>query len=108
MTYLKGYMKAVKTHLQETKPDRVAEFEKGAQAAAKKILGNFKDYEFYTGEGMNPDGCAGVNRISSSVELMPGFSSTGWSPFSTTGRTGPLLISPCEPPPPSRSLTVHV
>merc|ERR1711939_597356 len=22
----------------------------------KKILGNFKDYEFYTGEGMNPDG----------------------------------------------------
>lgn len=57
MTYLKGYMKAVKAHLQESNPDRVAEFEKGAQAAAKKIITNFKDYEFYTGEGMNPDGC---------------------------------------------------
>lgn len=57
MTYLKGYMKAVKEKLQETDPDRVPAFEKGAQAAAKKILGNFKDYEFFTGESMNPDGC---------------------------------------------------
>jgi hypothetical protein len=49
-------MKAVKAHLQETSPDRVAEFEKGAQVFAKKIVGNFKDYEFYVGESMNPDG----------------------------------------------------
>ncbi len=49
-------MKAVKQHLQENKPDRVDAFEKGAQAFAKKIIGNFKDYEFYTGENMNPDG----------------------------------------------------
>ena len=39
-------MKAVKTHLQEKKPEEVEEFEKGAQAFAKKIVGNFKDYEF--------------------------------------------------------------
>ncbi|KAM0787972.1 hypothetical protein ACM66B_006174 [Microbotryomycetes sp. NB124-2] len=56
MVYIKGYMKAVKAHLQETKPDRVAAFEAGAQTWVKKVLGNFKDYEFYTGESMNPDG----------------------------------------------------
>ncbi|KAF8743207.1 TCTP family, partial [Rhizoctonia solani] len=56
LTYLKGYMKAVKTHLSTTKPDRVEAFEKGAQAYAKKIVANFKDFEFYTGESMNADG----------------------------------------------------
>ncbi|KAI0750799.1 translationally controlled tumor-associated [Daedaleopsis nitida] len=56
LTYLKSYMKAIKTHLQETKPNRVEAFEKGAQAFAKKLVANFKDYEFYTGENMNPDG----------------------------------------------------
>jgi len=56
LSYLKGYMKAVKAHLAEKNPDRVAAFEKGAQAFAKKIVANFKDFEFYTGEGMNPDG----------------------------------------------------
>ncbi|KAK1236626.1 hypothetical protein PQX77_000178 [Marasmius sp. AFHP31] len=56
LTYLKGYMKAVKENLQQTNPDRVEAFEKGAQAFAKKVVGNFKDYEFYIGENMNPDG----------------------------------------------------
>ncbi|KAJ8503047.1 hypothetical protein ONZ45_g11195 [Pleurotus djamor] len=56
LTYLKGYMKAVKGKLAETNPDRVAEFEKGAAAFAKKIVGNFKDFEFYIGENMNPEG----------------------------------------------------
>jgi hypothetical protein len=36
-------MKAVKAQLPE---DRVAAFEKGAQAYVKKIVANFKDYEF--------------------------------------------------------------
>ena len=49
-------MKAVKKHLEENQPDRVAAFEKGAQEFAKKIVGNFKDYEFYVGESMNPEG----------------------------------------------------
>jgi hypothetical protein len=56
LTYLKGYMKAVKNKLGETKPDRVEAFEKGAQTYARKIVANFKDFEFYTGENMNPDG----------------------------------------------------
>jgi len=54
--HLKDYMKAVKAKLQESKPDRVSTFEKNAQVFAKKIVGNFKDYEFFTGESMNPDG----------------------------------------------------
>ena len=49
-------MKAVKTHLAETNPERIPAFEKGASVFAKKVLGNFKDYEFWTGESMNPDG----------------------------------------------------
>lgn len=56
LTYLKGYMKAVKAHLQEHNPDRLAGFEKEAAEAAKKVIANFKDYEFFTGESMNPDG----------------------------------------------------
>lgn len=49
-------MKSVKAKLQETKPEAVEAFEKNAAAFAKKIVTNFKDYEFYTGESMNPDG----------------------------------------------------
>ena len=49
-------MKAVKEHLAATNPERVPIFEKNAAAFAKKIVANFKDYDFYTGESMNPDG----------------------------------------------------
>ncbi|KAI0068754.1 translationally controlled tumor-associated [Artomyces pyxidatus] len=56
LTYLKGYMKAIKAKLAESDPERVDAFEKGAQAFAKKLVANFKDYEFYTGEQMDPEG----------------------------------------------------
>jgi hypothetical protein len=51
-------MKAVKEALRNKGADDAAikEFETKAGAYAKKIIGNFKDYEFYTGESMNPDG----------------------------------------------------
>lgn len=39
-------MKAVKAKLAVSNPERVAAFEKGAQAFAKKIVASFKDYEF--------------------------------------------------------------
>ncbi|CCE62420.1 hypothetical protein TPHA_0C02670 [Tetrapisispora phaffii CBS 4417] len=55
LTYMKGYMKAIKARLQESDPDAVATFEKGAQTYAKKVIGSFKDWEFYTGESMDPD-----------------------------------------------------
>lgn len=39
-------MKKIKAHLQEANPDRVEPFEKDAAAFAKKVVTNFKDYEF--------------------------------------------------------------
>ncbi|KAH3899865.1 probable Translationally-controlled tumor protein homolog [Saccharomycodes ludwigii] len=56
ITYIKGYMKYIKNKLQETNPDEIPVFEKGAQAYVKKVLGSFKDWEFYTGESMDPEG----------------------------------------------------
>ncbi|KAI9325693.1 translationally controlled tumor protein [Zopfochytrium polystomum] len=56
MTYIKGYMKALKTYLAENNPDRAPVFEKKIQPAVKKILEKFSDFEFYVGENMNPDG----------------------------------------------------
>ncbi|KAF4120303.1 Translationally controlled tumor protein [Geosmithia morbida] len=59
LTYLKGYMKSVKTKLQEKNApaETITAFEKGAQAYVKeKLLPNFKDLEFYTGESQDPDG----------------------------------------------------
>lgn len=51
-------MKAVKSKLKEkgASDDEVTAFEKGASAFAKKIVANFKDYEFLIGESMDPDG----------------------------------------------------
>lgn len=51
-------MKAVKAKLNENgaSEDEIKEFEKGAQGFAKKIVANFKDYEFLIGESMDPDG----------------------------------------------------
>ena len=51
-------MKTTKKRLQEEgkSDDVITHFEKGAAAFAKKIVGSFKDYEFFTGESMNPDG----------------------------------------------------
>ncbi len=51
-------MKKVKEALKEkgASEETIAEFEKGAQAYAKKIVANFKDFDFYVGESMDPDG----------------------------------------------------
>ncbi|KAL2164692.1 hypothetical protein VTH06DRAFT_3909 [Thermothelomyces fergusii] len=55
---LKAYMKSVKTKLQEAgkSAEEVKEFETKASGFAKKIIANFNDYEFFTGNSMNPDG----------------------------------------------------
>jgi hypothetical protein len=53
-----GYMKAVKKKMEETgkSEEEIKEFEISAAAYAKKIVGDFKDYDFYVGESMDPDG----------------------------------------------------
>ncbi|KAI0682714.1 translationally controlled tumor-associated [Cytidiella melzeri] len=56
LSYLKDYMKEIKKRLVESNPGDVEAFEKGAQVFAKNIVANFKDYEFYTGESMTPEG----------------------------------------------------
>ena len=48
-------MKAVKAYLEKEKPDQVEAFEKGAQVFAKKIVGNFKDYEFVRSTALAAD-----------------------------------------------------
>lgn len=56
LTYIKGYMKRVKAHLAEKNPEGIEAFEKGATAYVKKVVGSFADWEFFTGESMDPDG----------------------------------------------------
>lgn len=53
-------MKAVKKHLEATDPDRVAVFEEKVAPFVKKVIGGFKDYEFYVGESMNPEGAVAL------------------------------------------------
>jgi len=51
-------MKKVREAMQKNGADeeKIKEFEKGASAYAKKIVADFKNYDFYTGESMDPDG----------------------------------------------------
>jgi len=56
--HLKTYMKKVKEALKAKGADdaTVKAFETGASAYAKKIIANFKDYEFFMGPSMDADG----------------------------------------------------
>lgn len=47
MTYIKGYMAKLKKHIEETNPERVQPFMKGAQSFVKTVLGDFKNFELY-------------------------------------------------------------
>ena len=49
-------MKSIKGKLEEQRPERVKPFMTGATEQIKHILANFKNYQFFTGENMNPDG----------------------------------------------------
>ncbi|MFC8567459.1 translationally-controlled tumor protein [Streptomyces sp. NPDC057245] len=55
-TYIKRYTQAVEAKLQEGAPERVEGFKAEARVLIKKILRDFENYEFYTGQGMDPDG----------------------------------------------------
>ncbi|KAK4993756.1 hypothetical protein LTR66_005922 [Elasticomyces elasticus] len=80
LAYLKGYMKKVKESMKAkgASDDDVKEFEKGAQAYAKKIIANFKDYDFYTGETMDPDG----------MVILMNYREDGTTPFITVWKHG--------------------
>jgi len=56
MTHIKEYMKEVKTKLEkDNHPDKDL-FQKNVQDFVKDVLGNFKDYQFFCGENMKPEG----------------------------------------------------
>lgn len=102
-------MKAVKAHLQEKSPEDVEAFEKGAQTFAKKIIANFKDYEFYSGESMNPDGMVAllVSVVSGVDCTEPCCAARRWELVCALG--APRSIPPPHPPlhthPPSPTST---
>ncbi|KAK3840019.1 MAG: translationally controlled tumor protein [Linnemannia elongata] len=55
-TYIKGYLKALKAAKKLTDEAEVKAYESEMTTEVKKVLGSFKDFEFYVGESMNPDG----------------------------------------------------
>jgi hypothetical protein len=73
-------MKKVKETLKEkgAKEEDITAFEKGAQGYAKKIVGNFKDYEFLIGESMDPDG----------MVILLNYREDGVTPFVTVWKHG--------------------
>ncbi|XP_040913849.1 translationally-controlled tumor protein homolog [Toxotes jaculatrix] len=60
VAYIKDYMKTIKVKLEESSPERVDAFMAGAQVAVKKIVANIKNYQFFTGESMSPEGMVGL------------------------------------------------
>jgi hypothetical protein len=57
MAYIKNFLKNLKARLTETGNEaRVESFQKGAQDFIKTVVGNFENYEFYTGASESLDG----------------------------------------------------
>ncbi|KAG0072658.1 Ribosome associating protein [Linnemannia elongata] len=54
-TYIKGYLKQLKA-AKNLEGDDAKAYEAEMTTEVKKVLGAFKDFEFYVGESMNPDG----------------------------------------------------
>jgi len=56
MGHIKDYMKEVKTKLEkDNSPDKDL-FQKNVQEFVKEVLANFKEYQFFCGESMKPEG----------------------------------------------------
>lgn len=56
LAQMKDYVKAVRAHLEVSNPSRVPVFMAEVQNEVKKIVKDFAQYQFFTGESMNPDG----------------------------------------------------
>ncbi|KAK8190179.1 microtubule/calcium-binding protein [Phyllosticta capitalensis] len=80
LSHLKTYMKAVKKALGEkgASEETIKDFESKASGFAKKIIGNFKDYEFLVGESMDPDG----------MVILLNYREDGVTPFVTIWKHG--------------------
>ncbi|KAK8158014.1 microtubule/calcium-binding protein [Phyllosticta citrichinensis] len=80
LSHLKTYMKKVKEALKEkgASDEEVKDFETKASGFAKKVVGNFKDYEFLIGESMDPDG----------MVILLNYRDDGITPFCTFWKHG--------------------
>jgi len=80
LSHLKTYMKKVKEALKQkgASDEDITAFENGAKAYAKEIIGNFKDYDFYVGESMDPDG----------MVVLMNYREDGTTPFVTVWKHG--------------------
>ncbi|KAK7517636.1 microtubule/calcium-binding protein [Phyllosticta citriasiana] len=80
LSHLKTYMKKVKEALKEkgASDEEVKDFETKASGFAKKVVGNFKDYEFLIGESMDPDG----------MVILLNYRDDGITPFVTIWKHG--------------------
>ncbi|KAH0560010.1 hypothetical protein GP486_003472 [Trichoglossum hirsutum] len=80
LSHLKAYMKSIKDKLKEkdASEDEIKKFETNAGAFAKKIVANFKNYDFYVGESMNPDG----------MVILLNYREDGMTPFFTIWKDG--------------------
>lgn len=58
--YIKDYVKELTAKLQETKPERVEPFMKQIGDRVRDIMNNIKNYQFFTGDSMNPLGMLGM------------------------------------------------
>ncbi|KAG5452995.1 Translationally-controlled tumor protein [Clonorchis sinensis] len=58
--YLKDYLKKVKELVAKKDPARVESFQKAVETYMKNVLANFKDYQFFIGEKMDPNGCVAL------------------------------------------------
>lgn len=57
MAYMKGYMKTLKTKIEEgPNKDRAAAFMAGAQVFVKKVLAEFDEFQFFVGESGSDEG----------------------------------------------------
>ncbi len=60
LAFPQEYVAKVRKHLEEKDPARAAVFKAKAGPAVKKVLDTFKDWQFFMGESMNPDGMHGL------------------------------------------------
>lgn len=80
LTLITDYMKALVAKLKEKGKDEaeIKEFQTGAQAAAKKILGNWDNYDVYKGESMDE----------TSMYILVDFREDGITPYATVWKHG--------------------
>ena len=72
-TYIKGYMKRIKTELEKSNPDRVAGFMAGAKEMVTWILKNFDEFQFFMGEKCDTEGSLALAYYKNPEDAAPTF-----------------------------------